>query len=252
MTFVRNLENLFERYIEGFFNKKFSSGLQPLEIAKQLVKEMNSQRSVGISQIYVPNAYSVYLKKEDYNRIAPYGSAIRDELSQYLIEEAERKNYKIVGEPIVDLFMDEALDREIFRISSSFTEPLPCDDNHSEQSQSSDTRVFEKISFEPQHILTPHPVAALSIIDGLDKGMKIEVSCKRVNIGRRESNELPLTDMNTSRLHAYIIYEDGTHILHDAKSLNGTYVNGHRITRKSLSSGDKIKVGNTIMLYEVT
>ncbi|MPN61701.1 hypothetical protein SDC9_209443 [bioreactor metagenome] len=91
----------------------------------------------------------------------------------------------------------------------------------------------------------------VQIVEGLDKGMKVEVGSKRINIGRRESNELPLTDMNTSRLHAYVIYEEGNHVLHDAKSLNGTYVNGHRITRKILCSGDRIKVGNTIILYEV-
>jgi pSer/pThr/pTyr-binding forkhead associated (FHA) protein len=72
-----------------------------------------------------------------------------------------------------------------------------------------------------------------------------------VNIGRRESNELPLTDMNTSRLHAYVVFEEGGHTLYDARSLNGTYVNDHRVTRKRLKAGDRIKVGNTVILYEV-
>ncbi|GBG56174.1 phosphopeptide-binding protein [Sporomusaceae bacterium FL31] len=252
MTFVRNLENIFEKYIEGFFNKKFSSGLQPVEIAKQLVKEMNSQRSVGISQVYVPNAYSVFLKKDDYERIAPYGSVIRDELSQYLIEEATRKSYTIIGEPIVDIFMEDELGKELFRISSSFTEPLPCEKiNEVIECSSSDTRVFEKMCFASMPIMDKQHFGKVQIVEGLDKGMKFEVGSKRINIGRRESNELPLTDMNTSRLHAYIIYEEGNHVLHDAKSLNGTYVNGHRITRKILCSGDRIKVGNTIILYEV-
>ena len=49
----------------------------------------------------------------------------------------------------------------------------------------------------------------------------------------------------------YVIFEDGTHVLYDAKSLNGTYVNGQRITRKSLKNGDHIKLGNTVLLYEV-
>ncbi|MEG6585999.1 DUF3662 and FHA domain-containing protein [Dendrosporobacter sp. 1207_IL3150] len=257
MTFVRNLENIFEKYIEGFFNKKFSSGLQPVELAKQLVKEMNNQRSVGISQIYVPNSYMLYLNKDDFERIAPYGAVIRDELSKYLVDEAARKKYIIVGPPIVDIFRDEDLGRGRFRIASHFTEPLP-NENHTAENdlveyKESDTRVFEKCDFE---VLKNYPEnrisAKLTVAEGLDEGMTVKVGLKRINIGRRESNEMPLTDMNTSRLHAYIIYDDKSHILYDAKSLNGTYINGHRITRKTLHHDDQIKVGNTIIRYEVS
>lgn len=252
MTFVRNLENIFEKYIEGFFNRKFSSGLQPVEIAKQIVKEMNNQRAVGISQIYVPNAYSVFLKKEDFERIAPYGRVIREEVSQYLIEEAARKNYTMVGQPVVDFFLDETIAGGLLRIDSQFTEPLPGEDEESGEDSHSDTRVFEKFNFDFGACPAQKLLAQAAIIAGFDEGMKITVGGRRINIGRRESNEMPLTDMNTSRLHAYITFEDGNHVLHDAKSLNGTYVNGQRITRRTLCSGDKIKVGNTIILYEVS
>lgn len=250
MTFVRNLENIFEKYIEGFFNKKFSSGLQPVEIAKQLVKEMSNQRSVGISQVYVPNAYSVFLKKEDFERIAPYGSAIREELSQYIWEEAKRKNYTIIGQPIVDLFLDETTAGGLLRIESQFTEPLPTEiEDTSAEASLGDTRVFDKLTIDPVACPAQKVLAQAVIIAGFDQGVKTTVGARRINIGRRESNELPLTDMNTSRLHAYITLEDGRHVLHDARSLNGTYVNGQRITRRQLCSGDKIKIGNTIILY---
>jgi len=256
VAFVRNLENFFERYIEGFFNKKFSSGLQPVEIAKHLVKEMNAQRSVGISQVYVPNSYSVYINSDDYDRIVPYGQAIRDELSRYLIEEAEGKNYTIIGKPIVDIFLNESIGKGSFFVTSRFTEPLPVeqdegqnDDTNDNSSKLSDTRVFTKVTSMLQSKVKVS--GSLSVITGLDEGMTVDISTSRVNIGRRESNEMPLTDMNTSRLHSYIVCEDGKHVLYDAKSLNGTYVNGHRITRKTLQTGDRIKVGNTIILYEV-
>lgn len=89
------------------------------------------------------------------------------------------------------------------------------------------------------------------MVKGIDSGLQIDLGVERVNIGRRESNELPLTDMNTSRLHAYVVYEEGGHVLYDAKSLNGTYANNHRVTRKRLKAGDRVKVGNTVILYEV-
>ena len=93
VKFVRSLENMFEKYIEGFFNNKFSSGLQPVEIAKQLVRQMDDERTVGISHIYVPNSYVVYLNKIDFDRIGSYSQSISKELSVYLVEQAKNKKY---------------------------------------------------------------------------------------------------------------------------------------------------------------
>lgn len=254
MGFVRKLENLFEQYIEGFFNTRFSGGLQPVEIAKRLAREMDGDRTVGINQIYVPNQYSVYLGTEDYERFTPYGQAIRDELAAYVSEAAKLKGYTIVGKPLVDIFMDDTLKRSRFRVASRYTEPLPEEEETEATGPvspgiSSNTQVFAKIS-------APYPQRAniaglLTVVAGLDTGLQLDMGAERVNIGRRDSNELPLTDMNTSRLHAYITYEEGGHMLYDAKSLNGTYVNNHRITRKRLKTGDRVKIGNTVILYEV-
>ncbi|MGI6092792.1 MAG: DUF3662 and FHA domain-containing protein [Veillonellaceae bacterium] len=251
MKIVRNLENFFEKYIEGFFNKKFESGLQPVEIAKHLLREMEAERFVGVSRIYIPNLYNVYLNKDDYDHLLPYSQAIRDELAQYVNNEARERGYTIVGKPIIELLSVGDQNTEKIRVDCSFTEPLPIDQSSDSPPEGlSDTRVFNKVTSEPnwpkQNI-----EAALTVIEGLDAGEKYIIGNNRVNIGRRKSNELPLADMNTSRLHSYIVIEDNNHILYDAKSLNGTYVNGHRVARWRLRSGDKIKLGNTIILYEV-
>ncbi len=255
MKYVRNIESFFEKYIEGFFNKQFSSSLQPIEIAKQLAREMEDERTVGISHVYVPNHYAIYINHEDYGRLEPYAESVCNELSAYLIEESRRKGYTMAGGPQIELFADEKLAKQAFRISSSFTE-TSCDESiHrlEDTSITSDTKVFDKL----ESIVLPQPFgqqyvhAFLSVINGLDVGLKVECTTNRINIGRRNTNEFPLTDMNTSRLHAYIVYEDNSHVIHDAKSLNGTYVGGSRVTHKHLKNGDKIKVGNTVILYEV-
>lgn len=251
MKFVRNLESLFEKYIEGFFNKKFESGLQPVEIAKHLLREMETERSIGVSHIYIPNLYHVYLNKEDFDHLSPYSQAIREELAQYINDEARDRGYTIVGRPIIEILSADVESTSKISVDSSFTEPLPIDppsDNSSEGL--SDTKVFSKVTPEPNWPQRSIE-AILTVVEGLDAGQKFTIGSNRVNIGRRESNELPLADMNTSRLHSYIVIEDNYHILYDAKSLNGTYVNGHRITRWRLRSDDKIKLGNTIILYEV-
>ncbi|MDF2568929.1 MAG: hypothetical protein K0R55_533 [Sporomusa sp.] len=254
MKFVRNIENFFEKYIEGFFNKQFTSGLQPVEIAKQLARIMEDERTVGVSHVYVPNHYAVYLRREDYERLEPYTAAVCSELSAYLIEESRRKGYTMAGGPQIELFADEKLSKEAFRVTSSFTDaPFEESSIQSEDLPNiGDTRIFDKLNPSllerpPQQLLH----GLLTIIEGLDTGLKVDCTTNRINIGRRNTNELPLTDMNTSRLHAYIVYEEGSHIIHDAKSLNGTYIGSHRITHKQLKNGDRIRVGNTVILYEV-
>lgn len=252
MKFVRNIESFFEKYIEGFFNKQFTSGLQPAEIARYLGRLMEDERTVGVSHVYVPNHYSIYVSQEEYERLAPYAPAVCGELSAYLTEESRHKGYTMAGSPQIELFADEKLTKQALRVIPSFTDDPGEVNTPPAESASSDTRIFDK--FNP-----PLPAAPparllpglLTVTDGLDAGLTVDCTANRVNIGRRNTNEMPLTDMNTSRLHAYIVYEDGCHVLHDAKSLNGTYVGSHRITHKQLKHGDKIKVGNTVILYEV-
>jgi len=254
VKFVRNIENFFEKYIEGFFNKQFSSSLQPIEIAKQLAREMEDERTVGVSHVYVPNHYAIYVNNEDYGRLEPYAESVCSELASYLIDESRRKGYTMAGGPQIEIFADEKLGRQAFRITSNFTETSHDESLKKPENMSTDseTKVFDKlepIALIPSVQYQLH--SYLTVIDGLDAGLKVDCTTNRINIGRRNTNELPLTDMNTSRLHAYIVFEDNSHVIHDAKSLNGTYVGGIRITHKHLKNGDRIKVGNTVILYEV-
>ena len=139
-------------------------------------------------------------------------------------------------------------------VTGEFTEAIPYEKvpqqtNAEEAKQFGETKTFARVSVVEQN--QPHSQGIITVLEGPDAGLKLKVGMQRFHMGRRESNELPLTDMSTSRLHAYIYYEAGKYVLSDAKSLNGTYVNGHRISRKTLQSGDQIKIGHTLLCYEV-
>ena len=250
-----NLENFFQTYIEGFFDKKFSSGLQPVEIAKQIVRVMEDSRYVGVKRVYVPNHFTVHLSGKDFERLSPYWEAICEELKEFIRKQTIERNYTIIGKPILDVYSDDSLKSGKFSVAADFSEPLPGEEEKVDaegtgpQKELSDTRVFQKT--DAPILPTVRFCGMLTVIEGIDAGLKADVGYNRVNIGRRDGNEMVLADMNTSRLHAYIVYEEGGHVLYDAKSLNGTYINAHRVTRKRLSGGDRIKLGNTVILYEV-
>ena len=64
-------------------------------------------------------------------------------------------------------------------------------------------------------------------------------------------NDFVLSDEGASRVHAYISYERHRHVLRDAGSLNGTFVNKKQVDRCTLNHGDKILIGSTTLIYKV-
>ncbi len=65
----------------------------------------------------------------------------------------------------------------------------------------------------------------------------------RVTIGRRPDCAVFLDDVTVSRDHALIVRRGGAWHLDDLGSLNGTYVNRHRIETHRLVDGDELQVG---------
>lgn len=70
-------------------------------------------------------------------------------------------------------------------------------------------------------------------------------------IGRLPENAISIANMGVSRRHAKIEEDaDRQYVITDLNSLNGTYVNGKRIKKANLNSGDKIAIGKYSILYE--
>lgn len=92
----------------------------------------------------------------------------------------------------------------------------------------------------------------LHITGGPNAGAVVALHYDVCTLGRELDNTLPLADRRTSRYHAQIAYreEEGTWILEDRGSTNGTLLNGLRITRAALSPGDVIQVGDTVIAVE--
>ncbi|MBU1242072.1 FHA domain-containing protein [Myxococcota bacterium] len=69
-------------------------------------------------------------------------------------------------------------------------------------------------------------------------------------IGRMPRNTVQILDRILSKVHAQIVrLKDGTYILKDLGSLNGTYVNGVRVSEVQLKNGDEISMGATLLRY---
>ncbi len=70
----------------------------------------------------------------------------------------------------------------------------------------------------------------------------------KVTIGRIKGNDVVLPRGNVSKRHAQILVKDGKFIIVDARSTNGTYVNGRKITSPLvLQPQDKIYIGDFML-----
>ena len=65
----------------------------------------------------------------------------------------------------------------------------------------------------------------------------------KIRIGRSESNDLTIPHQSVSSQHCVISFEDGSWILEDLKSTNGTFINGERVSRGILKNGDQVLFG---------
>jgi len=96
-------------------------------------------------------------------------------------------------------------------------------------------------------------VARLIVIKGADEGKQFELPDKAVVIGRERTNPICLHDTEVSRRHAEVIpVGDGTYIVRDIGSANGTLVNTHTVQETVLRSGDHLQIGQTILVFSAS
>jgi pSer/pThr/pTyr-binding forkhead associated (FHA) protein len=97
------------------------------------------------------------------------------------------------------------------------------------------------------------PQTCLQVVKGLEKDKEIPLERDELTLGRGQDVDLYLEDSGASREHARIKQENGHFTLIDLESSNGTYLNGIMITGpETLSSGDLITVGDTVMEFQLS
>jgi serine/threonine-protein kinase len=94
------------------------------------------------------------------------------------------------------------------------------------------------------------PKAEILVEEGQEKGRIVPLRPgKPLEIGR-EGN-LRLEDKALSRRHAKITWDDEVYRLEDVGSTWGTFVNGVKVRDHALQDGDRIRVGNHLLRFQV-
>lgn len=97
----------------------------------------------------------------------------------------------------------------------------------------------------------PVPTRAILRVIGRDGSERIvEVDGTPLTLGRATDNGLVLEDPRVSRHHARLQARRGTLVLTDLGSTNGSRVNGVRVDECALGAGDRVLMGDTVVLVE--
>ena len=89
--------------------------------------------------------------------------------------------------------------------------------------------------------------------EGKEPGRVYAIRKDSLSIGRSRESDIFLEDLAVSRLHASILNPgNGTYVLKDEGSANGTKVNGQLVSKYQtcpLNEGDKIQLGQTVLVF---
>lgn len=89
----------------------------------------------------------------------------------------------------------------------------------------------------------------LKITTGKQAGKTFDVA-KATIIGRGDTAQVQIADTHASREHCKVFEQGGAWVVADLNSRNGFKVNGVQTTRKNLSHGDKIVIGETMIEFD--
>jgi Protein of unknown function (DUF3662)/FHA domain len=230
---LQEFERRLESAIEGIFTKAFRGGLQPVELATRILKEMEANKTVGVRQVWVPNRYQFTLSEPDAERFGQAERSLRRELEQVVAEGARERGWDLVGPPEVQFDIDASLKQGEFLCQPLLVEGPPTGQPPAAEAAAAPEREAELVLIEEGKPARAFPLAK-----------------DRVIIGRLSESDIVLSDTGASRRHAEVRRDHGGgFVIIDLGSTNGTMVNEATIGERPLEEGDRITIGRTVLEF---
>lgn len=223
--------------MERTFARAAGSHLQPVEIGKRLVRVMETDQSVGIEGVIVPNAYAVYLSRHDYEHFEGARGAMAKNLESHLGRIARQRRFHMLGRAVVTFHADDEIDAGDLAVEAHMQdveEPERADVQH--------TAILPQLDA----VSRDRPSAPNFRWDG----NQYAVLRSPTRLGRLADNDIVIDDRRVSRHHAEVVEQAGRWVVRDTGSTNGTAVNGKVIKEAILKPGDTVSLGGLEILWE--
>jgi FhaA, N-terminal domain/FHA domain len=228
---LRDFERRLGSMVEGFFATTFRSGLQPVELAKRLLREMDDAKTVGVHEVWAPNHFVFSLSPEDAERFEQAEQALVSELKQVVREAAAERGWGLVGPPEVEFQVDRSLSRGRFRCEASLVE------GEAEPAGAGTAAGGGTAS------------GSLTVLEDGHPGRTYRLGRASVTIGRLPECDIVIADPGASRQHAQVRFDGERFVLADLGSTNGTLVNDVPASERALEDGDRVTIGSTVLEF---
>jgi hypothetical protein len=246
VSVLRNIESKIESLFEGVFGRAFRTHVQPVELARKLVKEMDDHKNVSVSRIYVPNEYEVYLSEADREQFEEYEGSLVDELQDYLAEHARREGYALLTQPKVEFKTDSDLELGEFGIATRMTQRA---EEQGPAPEPGATMIY-KPRQQPTEAVSAEELGVGREVVALEMdGRRFPVEKRRVVLGRSRECDVQVPDPNVSRRHAEVRQEGAAYWMVDLDSTNGIELKGRRQKRVKLEDGTRVTLGATEIVF---
>ena len=231
MSGLSKFEHKLEQMISGAFARAFRSAVQPVEISAALQRECdNNAQILSRDRRLVPNDFHVELSQTDLDRLAPYDTAMAQELVSQLEQHADQQSYVFPGPVTIAFESADDLTTGRFRIRSRAQAKVT---GHASHTQVRRARALVEVNG------TRHPLQPPGLV-----------------FGRGTEADVRINDPGVSRRHVEFVVTPGSGgadriEVRDLGAALGMLVDGHRITQTAVHHGTPVKIGNTTMTVHV-
>lgn len=275
------LERFFERLFERQSARLFRTKLQPIQLQRRVERAMESDVVRDGVRRLVPTRYAVHLAPADLAALRQAHPSLAADLADAALGFARGHGYTLGERPTVGLIADPRVDPGDVRIEAGgrptgerdglaeraarasradLAGPAEPPDDGARPQRGTPERGTPQ-SVEPEMppvdrtavfvVPTPNaPRATLRVVRPDGANTSFTVDGRPLTIGRAPDNGLVLHDGRASRRHARIFARAGSLLLADLGSTNGSWVNDRRVEEMALGEGDRIRIGDTILIVE--
>lgn len=237
---LTGLERLLERLLERPSARLFRTHVQPVQIQHRIERAMERERRVAGDRVWVPDLYTVHLDPGDLEALGDLAEQVAGELADATLLYARGHGFTLASRPTVALVPDPQVPAGDVRVAASFEAPT----RSTVEPVGGDLTMV----FEIPEVRSPAAVLRAISRDGREHDVRIDGTL--LTIGRAADNGLALDDAKVSRHHARLRARYGMLVLTDLDSTNGVRVNGVRVAEVALGVGDRIEIGDTLLVVE--
>lgn len=245
---IERLEQLASRLIEGWSGRLFGAKLQPVQLAKRLIRAMESHQRVSLAKTFVPNSYVLSLAPTDFAQFEQYRRSLERDLAEAVLGAARDRGFTLLAYPTVEIERDDDQAPGEVRVSCALVDASGEEVDPAEKSPG-EVEAGHTMVLDREALLRDRPRAPRAEIEIVKERRRVPLGPAPCLIGRDPQNDVVLDDRPISRKHAEIRIRLGRYTLYDLQSTNGTFVNGRRVAEVVLSDGDRITIcGNELIL----